>query len=81
MSRSSRTVPTPFVFKFLRASRRVRKHQCRFCSRAFVNSRDCVGHENAVHLRQKPFRCDVCPKGFYNEGQLNQHKKHKHEPF
>ncbi|KAK7109637.1 hypothetical protein V1264_013646 [Littorina saxatilis] len=67
-----------YSFNFQRPARRERKHPCRFCSRCFVNARDCEGHENSVHLKRKPFKCCICSKLFYNLGHCIQHERREH---
>lgn len=55
--------------------RRSKKHACRFCGKGFVLQQDRDGHVNAVHLKTKPYGCDVCHMSFANKRYLVEHKK------
>ncbi len=36
-------------------------YQCNECFKVFKNKRQLSEHESAVHLREKPFGCELCP--------------------
>lgn len=55
--------------------RRKKNFSCEFCGKTFAVRRDCLGHVNAVHLKQKPFVCDICNSSFANMKTLHGHRK------
>ncbi|BFY98314.1 hypothetical protein BsWGS_01349 [Bradybaena similaris] len=48
---------------------------CQYCGKLCISRRDLSGHTNAVHLKIKPFVCELCGRGFSYNRNLHVHKK------
>jgi hypothetical protein len=56
----------------------VKPHGCPKCERRFVEKGELRKHDNAVHLKLRPFVCqmpsvkegDICPRSFATHGNL-----------
>ncbi|XP_055895481.1 uncharacterized protein LOC106064207 isoform X19 [Biomphalaria glabrata] len=48
---------------------------CQHCGKLCISRRDLYGHTNAVHLKIKPFICQLCGRGFSYNRNLHVHKK------
>jgi len=48
---------------------------CHHCGKRCISRRDLEGHTNAMHLKLKPFVCDLCGRGFSYNRNLHVHKK------
>lgn len=48
-------------------------YPCERCERRFTSKVALAGHVNKVHLRTRPFVCDICGKGFYAQCNLREH--------
>ncbi|XP_038111753.1 zinc finger protein 729 isoform X1 [Culex quinquefasciatus] len=60
---------------------RERKHpfKCNLCDKAYVTKTD-LEHHYSAHPEYHNVKCEQCPRGFYNDRELNLHKKHMHKP-
>ena len=58
-----------------------KKFQCHLCEteRFFGFSGDLKRHVNAIHLKLKPFQCDLCKISFSERGSLKHHIKVIHK--
>ncbi|XP_055711458.1 zinc finger protein 99-like [Phlebotomus papatasi] len=50
------------------------QYQCPHCDSIFMQKGGLQSHINSVHLRDKPFICEKCGKGFGTKGALISHK-------
>ena len=57
------------------------KFNCEICGKAFLRDRDLKNHHSAIHLKVKPFRCEVadCGKYFAIESSKIRHVNIVHE--
>lgn len=57
------------------------KNACESCGRCF-NRADNLARHQTVHTRERPFKCDKCPKGYRHRCNLKKHveKMHSHAP-
>ncbi|XP_052567363.1 zinc finger protein 271-like isoform X2 [Culex pipiens pallens] len=60
---------------------RERKHpfKCNLCDKAYGTKKH-LEHHYSAHPEYHNVKCDQCPRGFYNDRELNLHKKHMHKP-
>ena len=56
----------------------LKKIKCNECG-AFIRKADLQSHNDAVHLKLKPFECDQCKKSFSAKGQMKRHVKEVHQ--
>ncbi len=54
------------------------KHQCPHCERMFNKNSEWIEHIKAVHERDTPFHCKVCPKKYGTETFLRMHVGQTH---
>ncbi|QRV73745.1 C2H2 zinc finger [Ceratobasidium sp. AG-Ba] len=50
----------------------------RSCNQRFWTSQHLRAHELAIHLGEKPYKCDSCPAGFVKHGALRVHMAENH---
>ncbi|XP_039446955.1 zinc finger protein 62 homolog [Culex pipiens pallens] len=58
---------------------RERSFKCDLCRKTYSFLLHLEAHYS-VHPEYQNFKCDHCSNGFYNERELNKHKKNAHEP-
>ncbi|KAL1397328.1 hypothetical protein pipiens_009845 [Culex pipiens pipiens] len=58
---------------------RERSFKCDLCRKTYSFLLHLEAHYS-VHPEYQNFRCDQCSNGFYNERELNKHKRNVHEP-
>uniref|UniRef100_A0A0N5AUW3 BTB domain-containing protein n=1 Tax=Syphacia muris TaxID=451379 RepID=A0A0N5AUW3_9BILA len=61
----------------LRTHLAVRSHQCKICSRSFIEKSHLVRHER-IHLEDKPFKCDNCDYASSRRDKLKEHIQKHH---
>ena len=59
-----------------RSGRNIRYYICQYdnCGRLFNKTWNFIDHVR-IHTGDKPFKCDICNRGFAQKGNLNKHKK------
>ena len=55
-----------------------KKHKCPHCPKYYATNGTLKQHIKDVHLRLKPFKCDVCGDCFAQQATLDRHKASKH---
>uniref|UniRef100_A0A1Q3F945 Putative transcription factor hamlet n=1 Tax=Culex tarsalis TaxID=7177 RepID=A0A1Q3F945_CULTA len=55
-----------------------RPFKCDLCGKAYPAKIHLEGHYS-IHPEYHNVKCDECPKGFFNERELNCHKRHIHK--
>ena len=63
-----------------KTNKRKKKYKCDFCQneRFFIARSDLDRHVNRIHLKLKPFECDICKISFAERGCLKSHIKAVH---
>lgn len=56
------------------------KFQCDECDYSTPIRQNLLRH-NFVHSGEKPFKCEICEKGFTQKGNLNLHRRTNHKQF
>lgn len=49
------------------------KWACKICKKMCASRTNAVAHVAMVHMRIENFHCEICNKGFYQKGDLNDH--------
>ena len=59
-----------------KSGRNLRYYICQYdnCGRLFNKTWNFIDHVR-IHTGDKPFKCDVCHRGFAQKGNLNKHKR------
>ena len=59
-----------------KSGRNLRYYICQYdnCGRLFNKTWNFIDHVR-IHTGDKPFKCDVCYRGFAQKGNLNKHKR------
>ena len=55
-----------------------KQHKCPHCPKYYATNKSLKQHIKDVHLRLKPFKCDVCGESFARQSTLDNHKASKH---
>ena len=53
---------------------KARSFACHVCSAVFSQSGRLSKHVRSVHMGEKRYFCDICSKGFYGKGNLDDHR-------
>ena len=48
---------------------------CGYCNKSFSGSKNLKRHINAVHTKAIEYKCDICPKKYYDPDTLRNHRK------
>mmetsp|Transcript_73 Transcript_73/g.116 ORF Transcript_73/g.116 Transcript_73/m.116 type:complete len:466 (-) Transcript_73:332-1729(-) len=56
------------------AGRKIKRHQCCFCSKIFAQRSNMVVHIR-VHTGEKPFACYICSRAFAQKSNLKRHMR------
>ncbi|KAL0810279.1 hypothetical protein ABMA28_010439 [Loxostege sticticalis] len=59
--------------KVVRPSKKITYYSCDMCSYRGVHKNSLEAHTNKVHLRTRPYVCEICEKGFYRKSHLTEH--------
>ncbi|KAF7286008.1 hypothetical protein GWI33_008311 [Rhynchophorus ferrugineus] len=51
---------------------------CNLCSKYFSRMFVLRRHKNQIHLKQRPYCCEFCPKRFFAKDRKTSHEKSKH---
>nr|XP_019948239.1 PREDICTED: uncharacterized protein LOC109633089 [Paralichthys olivaceus] len=51
---------------------------CPHCSMQFPSKSGLLEHQNKIHLKEKPFKCDICGKTFTVRRYLREHLRRHH---
>lgn len=57
----------------------MKKWACSDCDKVYSAKKDLTNHVNSVHLKLKPYKCELCPSKFTQEFSLKVHIRNKHE--
>lgn len=50
-------------------------YHCQECTKIFSSRSHAITHVSMIHLKLMNFTCDICSKGFYQRGDLNDHMR------
>lgn len=51
----------------------IKDHECVECLERFSSRAQLTYHTRSVHTGERPFRCEVCDKGYITKSDLNRH--------
>ena len=57
----------------------LRLQVCDLCGKRLSSRRVSI-HKRAVHLKLRPYKCDICEKTFFNKQNLERHHQSIHQP-
>lgn len=58
---------------YVTVKRKVRYLKCNNCDYQSINKSTLDAHINKFHLNIRPYKCQICQKGFYKRDNLSQH--------